>query len=599
VHPFNRSRRPRPFRSVGLAATLGLVAGVTMVTVETPSGSAPVVDRQVVALAEHASAGWTQVVELPVAAEMIALTWAGATAADFSVRGQRPDGTWTEEIELDTAPGESPEIHEQQADGQPPQGSVGPAWLGRDLTAVEVTVEEGELPDLALHAIDTEPAATDGVAGASIGMPAAPAMFSRAQWGANESWRTRNAGCGTPVYAPNAHYAIIHHTAGRNDYRATDTAAIVRAIYEFHVFGQGWCDIAYNFLVDRFGQVFEGRFGGIRDAVVGGHTGGFNTGSIGVAVVGDFSSTAVPSATYTSLRRLLAFKLGHHGIDALGSTKVLTVSHPSSRHPAGQLITMPTVGVHSDFSKTDCPGASLRSIVPGLRNHLAADLAGAPYQPRVVGDWDNNGTDTVGTYHDGVWSLRDSNSKGPATRSFSYGYAGTTPVVGDWNGNGRDGIGIFVDGWWLLRNTPTAGPPEIVFQYGYGGAIPVVGNWDGQRGDGVGVYDGGSWMLRDTPTPGQPQRWFSFGWRGPTPVVGDWDGDRRDGIGVWSNGDWSLRETASPGLPQRSLRHGGWTDRPTAGDWDARGRDGLGLLRGAYWYQRADAGNASDRIFWF
>lgn len=586
-------------RAAGLAASMGLLAGVGVVTGAAPSSNEPLVDRQVVPLAENASTGWTEVVELPVAAEMLAFTWAGSSAGDFAVRAQRPDGTWTEVVDLHSAPGESPEMSEQQAAGGPTQGSAGPAWFGHDLTAVEITVEAGELPDLALHAIDTEPASADGVAGASMGMPAAPAITSRAQWQANESWRNHNSGCGTPTYAPNAHYAIIHHTAGRNDYRATDTPAILRGIYEFHVFGQGWCDIAYNFLVDRYGQVFEGRFGGVRDAVVGGHTGGFNTGSIGVAVVGDFSGSAVPSSTYTSLRRLLAFKLGQHGIDPSATTKVLTVSHPSSRHPAGQLITVPTVGVHGDFSQTSCPGTGLRNVVPGLRNHLAADLASAPYDPRVVGDWDDNGTDTVGTYHDGLWSLRDHNSKGPATRSFSYGYAGTTPVVGDWNGNGRDGIGIYVDGWWLLRNTPTPGPPEIAFQYGYRGAIPVVGNWDGLRGDGIGVYDGGSWMLRETPTAGQPQRWFDYGWRGPTPVVGDWNGDRRDGIAVWSNGGWSIRQTASPGSPQISLQHGGPTDRPTAGDWDGRGRDGLGLVRGAYWYQRAEAGSGTDRIFWF
>lgn len=599
MHSDQRFRVRAALRLTALSTSLGMAASVLVMAAEVPRGATTEVDRRVVDLAGVAVAGWSAAVDLEIGAEMVAVTWATASTAEISVRGQRPDGTWTPVVHMHGIPSEGPELGEAEGpQGEPPRGYAGPAWLGDDIALVEIQLEEGSLRDLQLHAIDSEPVSTDGVAGAA-GLPPAPGITSRAQWGADESWRNHNAGCATPRYASNAHYAIVHHTAGSNSYPASSSPAIIRGIYDFHVFGQGWCDIAYNFLIDRYGEVFEGRAGGVREAVIGGHAGGFNTGSVGVAVMGDFTSSPLPSAAYDSLRRLLAFKLGHHGIDPQSSTQILTVSHPSSRYPAGQVISMPTVAVHGDYSNTGCPGAQLGAVVPRLRSDLAYDLAIAPYDPRVVGDWDGNGTDTVGTYHDGGWSLRDTNTAGAPTLSFNYGYRGATPVVGDWNGDGRDGIGVYENGWWLLRNTPTPGPPEIAFQYGYGGAIPVVGDWNGDHLDDIAVYDAGAWNLRYSPSPGPPERWFSYGWRGPTPVAGDWNGDGVDGIGVWSAGSWSLRETASPGNPERSFMHGDPTDRATAGDWGATGHHGVGLLRGAYWYQRSDAGPSSDWVFWY
>lgn len=171
----------------------------------------------------------------------------------------------------------------------------------------------------------------------------------------------------------------------------------------------------------------------------------------------------------------------------------------------------------------------------------------------VMGDWDGNGSDTVGvarftespggslTY---TWYLRNSNSGGSATvASFVYGdvrfvavdQLGTIPVVGDWNGDGVDTVGVMlydfeVDGpiWWLLRNSNTAGPPDIVISYGRGRDTPVVGDWDGNGSDTVGVFRRPkSWLLRNSNTSGVAQISFAYG-SGQfleLPVVGDWDGN--------------------------------------------------------------------------
>src|SRR3954453_14053770 len=132
----------------------------------------------------------------------------------------------------------------------------------------------------------------------------APPIIPRLSWGADESIRKA-----APQYAPTLQAAFVHHTAGTNDYTPDQSAAIVRGIELYHVQGNGWNDIGYNFLVDKYGQVFEGRYGGVDRNVIGAHAEGFNTGSVGVALLGNYGS-AVPSAeAKAALVRVLSWRL--------------------------------------------------------------------------------------------------------------------------------------------------------------------------------------------------------------------------------------------------------------------------------------------------
>src|SRR5438132_10976364 len=137
-----------------------------------------------------------------------------------------------------------------------------------------------------------------------------PPILTRLAWGANEAIRRAE-----PSFATSIGFAVVHHTAGTNSYSASQSAAIVRGIEGYHVQGNGWNDIGYNFLVDKYGQIFEGRYGGVDKNVIGAHAEGFNTGSVGVAVLGTYDSAAPPPAAMTSLANLLAWRLDVAHVD--------------------------------------------------------------------------------------------------------------------------------------------------------------------------------------------------------------------------------------------------------------------------------------------
>jgi hypothetical protein len=147
--------------------------------------------------------------------------------------------------------------------------------------------------------------------------------------------------------------------------------------------GNGWNDIGYNFLVDKYGQVFEGRFGGVEKAVVGAHSLGFNTGSVGVAVLGSYGSSPISAAAKTSLEQLLAWRLDLAHINPLS-----TLAWPSSgnpRFPAGVPAVLRAISGHRDTNFTDCPGNSLYAELPQIAKDVAALGAPKLYTPLATG----------------------------------------------------------------------------------------------------------------------------------------------------------------------------------------------------------------------
>jgi len=209
-------------------------------------------------------------------------------------------------------------------------------------------------------------------------MTEAPEVITRADWGANEGIRRA-----LPRYADNVHVAIVHHTAGSNSYTASQSAGIVRAIYLYHVQGNGWNDIGYNFLVDKYGQIFEGRYGGMTRAVIGAHAMGFNVGSVGVAVIGNYSSATVTPAARAALVSLLAWRLDLAHVDPV--SRVVRVSAGNPRYPPGTAVTLNAISGHRDTYPTSCPGTSLYAQLPAIRRTVGRTGLPKIYEPVASG----------------------------------------------------------------------------------------------------------------------------------------------------------------------------------------------------------------------
>jgi uncharacterized protein with LGFP repeats len=191
-------------------------------------------------------------------------------------------------------------------------------------------------------------------------------IISRAGWGANESIRRGGRFCDNGIRA-----GVVHHSATGNDYAPTDSAAIVRSIYEYHTLTQGWGDIGYNALVDKYGQVFEGRFGGITKPVEGVHTGGFNANTWAVCMIGDFSQAPPTPEQLRAAGQLLGWRLAMDGVNPKGAVALTSAGGPNTRFPRGATPTLPSIFAHRDVGETGCPGNAGYAFMERIRDIAA------------------------------------------------------------------------------------------------------------------------------------------------------------------------------------------------------------------------------------
>ena len=203
----------------------------------------------------------------------------------------------------------------------------------------------------------------DGVPPRTLSIASAPPIIPRLSWGANES--IRRAG---PYFADSLRFAVVHHTAGSTNYTRAQSAAIARGIQVYHVKANGWNDVGYNFLVDKYGQIFEGRFGGIERNVVGAHAEGFNTGSVGVAVMGTYTGSGITPAARDALARLLAWRLDVAHVDPLSTLS--WTSGGNARFPRGVPVFLRAVSGHRDAGFTACPGDALYAQLSDIAGRI-------------------------------------------------------------------------------------------------------------------------------------------------------------------------------------------------------------------------------------
>jgi hypothetical protein len=163
---------------------------------------------------------------------------------------------------------------------------------------------------------------------------------------------------------------VVHHTASSTaPYAQADVPNIIRGFWRYHVGTNGWCDIGYNFLVDRFGGVWEGRQGGITKAIVGGHTFGFNSETTSVSQIGNFQETVPSDAMTSATSRIVGWKLGFHGLDPTGTTTLTNRTGATFKGVAnGAQLRSAVVPGHRDLGQTSCPGQHTYSRMGTIRS---------------------------------------------------------------------------------------------------------------------------------------------------------------------------------------------------------------------------------------
>ena len=288
----------------------------------------------------------------PVHFDLLAFHWAGSGTVSY--RTHRPHGRWTSWAEAD-------------------RDAASIDWTGAS-DAYQVR-RAGDVRRLRAFPVWSAVGRRIPRALAQVG---SPPIVSRRAWFANEEIVRAD-----PRYAPALKLAIVHHTVNSNSYTRAQAAAIVRGIELYHVQGNGWNDIGYNFLVDRFGTIYEGRGGGIERSVIGAHALGFNSGTVGVALIGNFQHTAPPRATRDALARLLAWRLDVAHVDP--SSTVLYTSRGNWKFRAGRLVTLRAISGHRDTGPTECPGDAAYALLPSIIRQVAATGLPKLYGPVAAG----------------------------------------------------------------------------------------------------------------------------------------------------------------------------------------------------------------------
>jgi hypothetical protein len=221
----------------------------------------------------------------------------------------------------------------------------------------------------------------------------------------------------------------------------------VRGIEVYHVKGNGWDDIGYNFLVDKYGQVFEGRYGGVEQPVIGAHAEGFNTGSVGVAVLGTYSSAAPPKVARTALANLLAWRLDIAHVDP--TSRLTWISGGNPKFAAGTPVALRAVSGHRDTGLTTCPGAAFYAQLNSIAQQAAATGLPKIYKPSVKGTLGAPIRFRARLSEALAWTVTIADSNGVTVASGT----GTTQDV-DWTWDAT----VFVAGsyTWTISAGPTA-----------------------------------------------------------------------------------------------------------------------------------------------
>ncbi len=440
---------------------------------------------------------------------------------DLSVRSKN-DGEWSDWVEIESSPDEAPDGLSGEEGSTSNSVALGPIWIG-DATDVQVVETAGSVSSLTVDLLTDQTESLDAPL-AALTNAGKPTIQPRNAWaGADHPWAADNGSCaGGPFYSDNVQAVIVHHTVTTNSYSQASSASMIRGIYYSHVRVNGWCDVAYNFLVDRFGTIWQGRSGDVARPVQGGHARGFNTSSAGIALLGQHQAGASPAASSPTpaaigaVEAVAAWKLGLHGVDPRGTTWLKNRSSSGvMKFAASQWVQLPTIIGHRDVGLTSCPGSLAYPSVQNMGGRLSGGRVGS------------------GPYNFPAWKAAD---HGPAILTVEQGggirpaFAADVPASAP-GALAAGQVAVAVGGnrtrGYMLLNDGTL--------KSYGGAPSVSGKPGGSGADDLVVHSSGTsgWILRDAKIIG-------FGGQGSTSlpqaaVAFDVD-DNGNGYAVTSGG---------------------------------------------------------------
>ncbi|GAB77456.1 Repeat domain-containing protein [Austwickia chelonae] len=492
----------------------------------------------------------------------VAVTWERGSA-DRSVPQIRTkkSGSWGAWETMTVDDGTGPDANRSGPKAKSRQGSELYMVSGATEVQARIIGTPGKAPnDARLTVIDpgrSEADETVGTAqvGAANAVAPRPNIYTRAQWGADESWRT-----GTPENN-NPRGIVIHHTADTNNYTAAMVPGMLRSMYRYATKTLGWDDIAYNFIIDRWGRIWQGRAWLYPEQPVfpAAHLSN-NDRAVGVSMLGNYESEVLSSAARNSLVSLMAWKASLHGINPSGSLMMFN-------NKSGRNEWMPTINSHRDHYYTACPGANLYPLVPAIRREVIARVSassgggggtGQPVKPAtsVFRDFDGmSDSDILGRDAQSRLTLSSPNGKGDMTAMELIGGPGwgsfdMVSIVGDWDGDGAlDVVARHprTADLWLYPGNGQGGflTPRVIGR-GWNDMQTIVapGDWDGDgKPDLIGTnrVNGNMYFYGGNGRGGFAKASVAIGhgWGGIKSFagVGNWKGDGRPALaGVTFNG---------------------------------------------------------------
>lgn len=241
-----------------------------------------------------------------------------------------------------------------------------PAWFG-GVDELQVRTR-GFKPEGKLHYVVVPTAAMPRPTAARAGEPAKPDIVSRREWGAER----RRGGC-EPRRRPDygrVRAAVVHHTVGANNYSEAEAPRMVLAICRYHRNTLNWDDIGYQALVDKYGNIYAGRDGGLGRPVIGAQAQGVNDQTTGVSVMGTHTNRGITKRAMGGLSRWLAWKITKHGFDTHGRARLVSRGGPTARYRKGHRFQTKRIVGHRRTNLTECPGDGLNRELDTLRRRV-------------------------------------------------------------------------------------------------------------------------------------------------------------------------------------------------------------------------------------